>query len=204
MERPETSKRNRENNEKVIEGNAKVKKRSASRKMLGALIPEDAVDLKEYVFEEVIVPIIQNGLYDIAVGWLGVLFGRGRSPSYSGRRMDSRPSYRDYYETRGSGERRRNDYRPSYTRREPPRRGAFDYDTIQFENFTEADKVLNRMRDQIATYGNVSVLEYFDFAGLTCEYTAKDFGWINLDRAKVVWDRDGWIIDGLPRALPIE
>lgn len=189
--------------EKVIEGSAKVRKRSKSQKLLDTIVPEDMYDVRSYVIQDVIAPIIQNCLYEIGVGALGSIFGRGKPSS---PRMSSRPSYRDYYDSRGRREARdiRDYSRSSRYYEERPRRGTYDYDTICFDTYTEADKVLERMRDQIATYGNVSVLEYFDFAGLSCDYTARDYIWEDLRRAKVVWDRDGWIIEGLPRPLPIK
>lgn len=197
----EPSKQDRGKSEKVIEGSAKVRKRSRSQKLMEAFLPEDMYDVKSYVLQDVIAPIIQNSMYDIAVGWLSAIFGRRSSPV--GR--SSRPSYRDYYDDRER--RRERDYSRAsrYPQQSAPvRRRTFDYETIIFDTYSEADKVLERMRDQVATYGNVSILEYFDFAGLSCDYTARDYVFEDLRRAKVVWDRDGWIIDGLPRPVPMD
>ena len=199
---PRDPNKDREKAEKIIDGTAKVRKRTKSQKLMDAVLPEDIFDVKEYVIRDVVAPIIQNSLYDIAVGWLSAIFGR-RSAPMGGRA--SRPSYRDYYDDRDR--RRPRDYsrESRYSQRDySPRRRTFDYETIVFDTYTEADKVLERMRDQVVTYGNVSILEMFDFAGLSCDYTAKDFGWEDLRRAKVVWDRDGWVIDGLSRPLPID
>lgn len=197
------SEQERERGGKVIEGSAKVRKRSKSQKFLDTLVPEDMYDVRSYVIQDVIAPIIQNCLYEIGVGALGSIFGRGKPSS---PRSSSRASYRDYYDIRGRREAREiRDYsRSSRYYDEPIRRRTYEYDTICFDTYTEADKVLERMRDQVATYGNVSVLEYFDFAGVSCDYTARDWVMEDLRRAKVVWDRDGWIIEGLPRPVPIK
>ena len=197
---PRDQRDERKKAEKVIDGSAKVRKRTKSQKLVETFLPDDMYDIRTYVIQDVIAPIIKNSLYDMAIGWLSAIFGRSASPS----RGSSRPSYRDYYDERER--RRERDYSRSsrYSQNDQPRRRTFDYETIVFDTYTEADKVLERMRDQLATYGNVSILEYFDFAGLSCDYTAKDYGWEDLRRAKVVWDRDGWVIDGLGRPIPIK
>lgn len=197
---PRDQRDERKKAEKVIDGSAKVRKRTKSQKLVETFLPDDMYDIRTYVIQDVIAPIIKNSLYDMAIGWLSAIFGR----SVSSSRSSSRPSYRDYYDERER--RRERDYSRSsrYPQNDQPRRRTFDYETIVFDTYTEADKVLERMRDQLATYGNVSILEYFDFAGLSCDYTAKDYGWEDLRRAKVVWDRDGWVIDGLGRPIPIK
>ena len=185
---------------KVIDGSAKVRKRSRSQKIADTFLPDDMYDIRSYIIQDVVAPIIKNSLYDMAVGWLSAIFGRGVSPA----KREPRPSYRDYYDDQER--RRERDYSRAsrYPRETYQRRRTFDYETIIFDTYTEADKVLERMRDQEETYGNVSVLEYFDFAGLSCDYTARDFVFKDLRRAKVVWDRDGWVIDGLPRPVPMD
>lgn len=188
--------------EKVISGTAKVTKRKKSRKILDSFVSEDLPEVRNYIWDDVVAPIIRSCLYDIGVGALSSVFGRGSGGNYgryggNGRYGgDTRVSYRQYYDN-GPRDRRKDD---RYYRR-----GVYDYDELSFDTYAEADKVLGRMLDQISAYGNVSVLEMYDFSGLSCDYTAKDYGWVNLRRAVVRQGRDGrWYIEGLPKAMPID
>lgn len=173
--------------EKIISGSAKSKKKSGLQKITNVLVPEDVNDVKSYIFEDIVVPAVKDIILDAVRAFLGVN-GNSRGKSSSA----SKVSYRKYYDDRerrdsGSGNRTRSGY---------------EYDDIILDNRGEAEDVLSRMDELIATYGVVSVADFYDLVGITGNYTDNKYGWSDIRNASVVRVRDGYMIK-LPKALPL-
>ncbi len=175
--------------EKVVSGEAKTRKKSEVKKFANIFIPEDVENVKRYILMDIIVPGVKNAIADaISI----MLFGEaGR---IGGRRdKGSRISYQKCFEDR-------RDDRRDFGR---PRTAGFEYDDIIFETYGDASLVLDQMESAIANYGLVSVADLYDLAGVTCRsYTANKYGWTDIRAAKVVRDRDGYILQ-LPRTVQI-
>ena len=72
-----------------------------------------------------------------------------------------------------------------------------------FESRGEAEEVLTRMDELLSTYGVVSIADLYDLAGLTCPYTANNYGWTDIHTAQIVRIRDGYVIN-MPRVMPLD
>ena len=70
------------------------------------------------------------------------------------------------------------------------------------DNRGEAEDVLSRMDELVATYGLVSVADFYDLVGITGNWTDNKYGWTDIRSANVVHVREGYIIK-LPKALPL-
>lgn len=177
--------------EKVVSGGAKTRKKSEVKKLANVFVPEDAENVKSYILMDVIVPGIKNAIADVVsimlFGEAGRLGGR--------REKGSRVSYQKYYDDR-------RDDRRSYGR--PRAAAGFEFDDIIFETRGDADLVLDQMESAIDQYRMVSVADLYDLAGITCRsYTANKYGWTDLQAAKVIRTRDGYILQ-LPRTVQID
>ena len=177
--------------EKVVTGSVKAKKKSDIQKLTDVFVSEDVSNVKSYILMDVLVPAIKKAISDIVTNGIDmILYGEsGRTKKNS---PASKVSYRSYYER----ERDRRDDRPK------PRSG-YDCDEYIIESRGEAEDVLSRMDDMIATYGVVSAADFYDMVGVSCEYTANNYGWTNIRNAQVVRVRDGGYVIKLPRAMPI-
>lgn len=175
--------------EKVVTCAAKTRKKSEVRKLANIFVPEDTENVKSYILTDVIIPGIKNAIADVVSI---MLFGdSGRIGSKKDGR--SRIAYQKYYDDR-------RDDRREYGR---PRAVGFDYDDIVFESRGDADLVLDQLESAIANYGIASVADLYDLAGITCRnYTANRYGWTDIQSAKVVRVREGYILQ-LPRAVQI-
>lgn len=176
--------------DKVIRGGATVKPKSAARKFTDVFISEDVSSVKSYIFRDVIVPAAKKLVTDIVQDGIEmILYGNSRrGERRSGFRADN-ISYNKYYDR----DRRRSDssrYTPSY-------------DNIQFDYRDDAEAVLDRMTECIEAYGQVTVGDLYDTVGITGSHTDERYGWIKLGNARVVRDRDKFVLD-LPKPLPIE
>ena len=174
----------------VAKGSVKTKKKSGFRKLVDAFIQEDATTVKNYIWNEVLVPAVKKTFSDTVTNALDMfLWGKngGRRPRSNAERI----SYRSYYD------------RPSASPRESERRRSYDYDDVILDSREEADEVLARMDELLTDYKMVSVADFYDLVGITGKTTDNRYGWTDLRSASVIRDRDGYLIK-LPRAEALE
>lgn len=181
--------------DKVVTGSVKTKKKSDARKVADIFVSEDISNVKSYIFMDVLVPAIKKAISDIVTNGVDMILygesGRSRKNSSSSAKI----SYRSYYDDKNSN---RNDRRDGY-------RSAsnFDYDDIVFDNRGDAEMVLTSMDDIIGRYGFVSVGDLYDLANITTtNYMVNRYGWTSVSTARVVANRDGYVLK-LPKALPL-
>lgn len=177
--------------EKVVRGKVKTQKNN-KRKLADLFISEDAGNVKNYIFLDVIIPAVKKAIYDLVVGALDMSLYGGRGGS--GKRSTAdRVSYRDYNSVS------RRDTRSYESARTT---SGYSYDDIVLETRGEAEAVLSRMDEIMEEYEIVRVADLYDLVGITGEHTDNKYGWTNIRNAKIVRVRDGWKIE-MPRALPI-
>lgn len=178
--------------EKVVTGNVQVKKKTELAKIADAFIAEDPKSVGSSLISDVVIPGIVNLLEDLVVKGVRMLL-RGDAGRSSSKRdsIAGKVSYRKYYDER--------DERPSGR----VNRAVYEYDKIVIPDRAEAIEVLERLKDQLETYGEVSVGDLYDVIGVTCDFTAYNYGWVNLHNAEVVRASGGYVIK-LPKVLPLK
>lgn len=177
--------------EKVVNGVVKSKKKSEIQKFADIFISEDVSNVKSYIFVDVLIPAIKKAIKDVVTNGIDMLLYGETGHSKNGSAA-SKVSYRSYYD--------RDTDRRSYSSNRT--RTGYDYDDIILDNRGEAEEVLSRMDELIATYGLVSVADFYDLVGVTSNYTDNKYGWTDIRNATVVRMRDGYAIK-LPKALPL-
>ncbi len=175
--------------EKIISGNARAKKKSEFSKFADVFVSEDAGNVKSYILMEVLVPAVKKAVSDIVTNGIDMLL-YGETGVHKRNGASSKVSYRSYYD--------RSNRSSSNSRT----RNGYSYDDIILDNRGEAEEVLSRMDEIVATYGTVSVADLYDLVGITGAYTDNKYGWTDIRSASVVRVRDGYMIK-LPRALPL-
>lgn len=176
--------------EKVVTGPVKVRKKSEAKKLADIFISEDAGNVKNYIFMDVLIPAVKKAISDIVTNGIDmILYGEtGRSRRSSG---GSRVSYRDYSARPGD----RRDYRAVSM--------PYDYDEIVLPDRGKAQEVLDTLEDIIAKYDVARVADFYELVGITPRHTDNKYGWSDISMAKVMAVRDGYLIK-LPRALPLD
>lgn len=175
--------------EKIISGQARAKKKSEFSKFANVFVSEDAGNVKSYILMEVLVPAVKKAVSDIVTNGIDMLL-YGETGVHKRNGSSSKVSYRSYYDRSNRG--------TSSSRT----RNGYSYDDIILDNRGEAEEVLSRMDEIVATYGTVSVADLYDLVGITGAYTDNKYGWTDIRSASVVRVRDGYMIK-LPRALPL-
>ena len=178
--------------EKVISGTVRTQKKSELRKVVYIFISDVIHSVKNYIFDDVLVPAIKKAIDDIVSNGIHMLLYNG-DKRCSSRSTVSKVSYGGYFKSPNS----QTELKANSVR------SGFDYDTILFDNRGEAEAVLSAMDDIIDQYGIVSVLDMYDLAGYTTtNYAAQRYGWTDIHTASVARVSDGYVIR-LPRAMPI-
>ncbi len=177
--------------DKVVTGKVSIKKKSEGRKILEKIFPSAGSDLKTTLMDDVIFPMLKNGLWE-AVGRIlwpngdgpvrSSSFGGGTRINYSGF---SKPQARQHYIPAGSTV-------------------GFDYDRIAFETRGDAEAVLMALDENIDAYGFATVGAFYEAAGVTTNNAqVEKFCWRSIGDAKVAQVGGGWIIR-MPRPMPLD
>lgn len=175
--------------EKVISGNAKVRRKSPTRKLADVFLPEDVDDVKTYIIKDVIVPKVRDMLHDIGSEAWDSFWGIKRS---KGPTVASNISYQKYYGQNRGAQFSRNSTRSGY-----------QLDDVILDSRGEAEDVIARMDELMATYGIVSVADMYDLCGITSQYTDNKYGWTDIRSASVARIREGYVIR-MPKPMPID
>lgn len=175
--------------EKVVVNGARTRKNDV-RKLTDVFVSEDAKNVKQYIFMDVLVPTIKKAIVDIVSDGVNMIFFGGTSRGKSSS-MD-KISYKKYYD-------KKDGYRPSENSR-----ARFDYDDVVFDTRGEAEAALTQMDELIARYGAVTVGDLYDMAAISAPYTANRYGWMDVRNAQVVRLIGGGYVIKLPKAMPID
>lgn len=180
--------------EKVVTSPVRTKQKTGVQKLADLLLPEDVDSMKSYLIKGILIPAGKKVFSEIIDTFLYGSSGNTRKNTPA-----SKVSYRSYYDQQND----RNDRRDTVVSPKP--KTGFKYDEVVFDNRGEAEDVLSRMEEVIATYGMVSVGDFYDMVGIVDEnYTNEKYGWVNLHTASVIrLPRDGYMIK-LPKALPLD
>ena len=78
------------------------------------------------------------------------------------------------------------------------------YNEVVFDIEADAEKVLANAKAVLKTYGTVTVADIYELSGdiMSC-YTDGQYGWTNLDKAKVVKAENGYYVLHMPKSVKI-
>lgn len=174
----------------------KIKNKSGLSSFTDIFVAQDFKTVSSFVIERVIVPSLQR----LAVETInslarGIFMGEGSIASYnsSGRSPANYVSYNSMYE---SGQ-------PKAIVSNKKTSGDHQFAELTFDNYGEAQLVLDAMDECLADSGVVTIADMYSFAEVSCPYTGNYYGWTNISNAKIVADSDGYWIK-LPKARPIK
>lgn len=181
------------NVQKVVSGVAKVKKKSEIRKFAENFISEDAPSVGSYLFTDVIVPGIVKIITDSFKDGVDIIF-KGASSRGSRNTGNYTGNYVSY----------NNFSKPNNVNRQTVgSKSAHSPSDITLQTRSDAEAVLNQMRDILHTYGAVTVADLYESCDITHSFTDVKYGWTDLRNAEVARDGAGWYIK-FPNAYPLD
>lgn len=179
--------------EKVIDGSAIVKKKSAFTKFKETFTGDDARSVGQYVFFDLVVPQIKSTLSDVvSQGFERLLFGDNSRGGRTYRNSRDR-SYTPYNRMYRGSDADREERRP----REISNRGRANhsFEEIILESRNEAEQVLDALTERIRAYDIATVSDLYDAIGQSWTYQDSMWGWKSLSDSRVIRVREGHSLD---------
>lgn len=188
----------------AVVSSVSVKKKSELSKIVSNFVAEEAANIKNKTVNDIIIPTIRDTIWSVFTSSLEMLlyggasrFGRdsGHSGSYASPYFN--------YSTKKSRDRDRDRDRVA----EPRSSNRLDPDEIVFRTYSDAESVLDLLKDDVEEYGLARMLDFYDLANCAgkAPHTAHRYGWTSLERAEIVRLRGGagYVIK-FPKAMAVE
>lgn len=178
---------------KVVTGAVTTKKKSEVRKIADTFIAEDAGSVWNHLLHEMVIPMAKDFMISFGQTFIERMIGGnsrgGRTNTYSN------PQYTQYSSISTNNNIRYAQPSTMTTR--------FDYEDISFTYMSDANAVLDQLDSFTRRYGMARVSDLYDLCGLTAPPTAHNYGWMNLNRARVIQVRGGFALE-LPKASMLD
>lgn len=168
------------------------RERTLGQKFKDTFIMEETGSIASYILQDVIGPSIKDMLFTVVTGSLsmalfGTVKGVGRSNGLGGKVTQ----YDRMYDRAWADRNRR------------AAKAQHRFEDLAFDDKYEADTVLEAMRDMVDEYGQCSVADMYELAGVSSDPIDRKWGWTNLRTASVMYSRGQYVID-LPKTKPVE
>jgi hypothetical protein len=182
----------------VISGTAVERKEPLRKKFLTAYAGDSAQSVGQYLLLEVVVPGTKNIIADLVTQGINrILYGSASRPggnigSVVGSRVTS--GYGKFFNGGGQSQQ---------VPLSQQARATHSFNEIIFQTRSDAEMVIDSLRDLIENYGNAKVVDLYTAANISSEFTDQKYGWTNLTRASVIQIREGYLLDlPKPEVLP--
>lgn len=178
-----------------VEG-VKLVKRPASKRFFDSMIAESPKVIMGRVASEVLIPRFKAGLEEMGNAFLaGVLWGNGtnRPISQVVKGTVIRGGHTNYQGVSSMGQDPR-----QLARAAASRTSTGNYQDILCDTQQRAEQILASLYDRLNEYRVVTVGDLYDEAGITAQISDSGYGWTSLEGARIVHQRDGYVL-ALPR-----
>lgn len=189
---------------KVVDGEVVRRKKPFGKRLKEMLVGGDGPTVWEYVMVDIFIPGIRDMFADIVTGGIErALYGESRSAHRRGGARFANPPGRVNYNGFASapvGRAPVQDPRPSLSRRA---RAAHDFEEILFPSRPDAEMVLDGLYAMLDQYQAVTLMHFYDLAGISSNYTDERYGWTDLLGTRIEHTRHGYLIN-LPPPILLE
>lgn len=182
----------------VVSGKSKPVPKSIWSKVFVGIKPTSGQTMKEFIFDEIVTPLIQRAVVEGVTGAINFLV---KGDAYADRKDIQKfgKSYINYNGISSGKPNGGNNYVYS------GKNTGMDIENVWFESRADAQRVLDEMNGAIAQYDILTVNGFYDIIGRTSiiDPSNERFGWSDLRNTYVTASRGGWVLH-LPRPLPID
>lgn len=171
-----------------------VKEKTFVEKIFSNIVHDSVSDIRRYIVDDVIIPAIVDGMYNVAIATVETIFGRSASSSLRRASTKSKISYGNMYES---------SYRDT-SRSARSLGSGFDFSKITFSTRPKAEDVLRSMDDILEAGMPVSVADFCKLSNVDdWVYPYENYGWTDLSTTRVVRTLAGDYILTLPKPRPL-
>lgn len=177
--------------EKVTTGKVTVRQQTDIQKVASAFLAEDLATVKERIINDYAIPMLKNGIWSIFSSALSLMiFGEDRSRSQSSNYVRSSSNSYDRY------------YSNSNRSQSANQRVIPNWQNLTSDSRADMEEILEQMWEAIREYGQVSIGDLYDLAGMTCNFTDNKYGWKDLTSAYIKNVPGGYSIV-FPKPVPL-
>ena len=177
----------------VVTGNVEVNEKPS--------VWSDVADIFGGLWKDVLKPSLKKtALEFINIGAERAIYRNDEDYDYDGHYYSRRRDYnsisrRNSSQYRGSSNRSRSAGKP---------RSRYDVDEVIFDNYADAEAVIDVLSEQLDRYDQVSIGEYYSACDLSPQSTDFNRGWYDLRGVEIVKaGRGQWTIE-FPKAVPLD
>lgn len=188
-----------------VTANARVKNNAGSKRLAEAFLAEDVENAKSYIFWDVIIPTLKDGIGLTLHSAVDAIFGGGSRRGGYGRTSYGNSSNHVNYSKISSVSAN------SSRAREDRSYNVYSFDDIEIDDSGVANLILDDLNDICDEYGSCSVNDYFEVVkqyirGIRIDSTAQDndYGWTSLRAARVERAGRGMYYIKFPRVRPLK
>lgn len=180
--------------EKIIEGEATVRKPSRRSRLRQSFIAGDASSVSEHVFWNLLIPAAKDALSDMGSTFIDMMiYGEKRNRPGPGQPV-SGPGSTSRINYGGISTGSRLVLGPAQNNPVVEHHRRFNPNEIIVPTRAEAEGIITKMFEVLEKYHAVSVADLYAMIGVTPDYPDYKFGWSNLDSADVKRVRDGVLL----------
>ncbi len=176
---------------KAAVAQGKLKEDTVVEKGVKRFFGGDPKDVLMYMLTDVLVPALKDTFVDMVVGGTKrMVYGMGAS--------DYRPSSPRLVRCDNPSYSQNTNYNAMSSNRrviDSTVRERHDFSKVVFLDRPAAESVLTAMNDYIQQYGVVRVKDFYEFAGITAEYTDQNWGWHDIRGSRVRSIYGGYIVE---------
>lgn len=191
----EGARKERPPNEKVVNG-VVTRRKSSGNGVIGFIISEVLIPSSKKLLSDIVTQgfdmigdAVQQGIHRKMFGDSMPLPRSGSRSGYTSYNRVNRPSVG--VSTYGNREISRHS------------RANHNFDEIILSDRTEAEEVIERLRDLVDRFEQATVNDLYEIIGIEGSFTDDKWGWTNLRRAGIRAIRGGYLLD-LPRTEALE
>ena len=182
----------------VSKDEIKMRKKNPIKRFMDIFSMTDSAEVKAYVVNDVLIPLVKNGLYELISSALQMKFFGQVKPAgttSASNALGSRIKYDGYFISSAQD-------RPKPKTEHS--RSVYAYENIGFTDQKKAVMILDQMLEWGRTYGVVPVSKFYELVGETINDVDWTFGWTDLRKAQVIGDQISGYFLSLPKAKPLD
>lgn len=183
---------------RITSATAEQRKRGLGRKFKETIVEGSLRDTAEYMVTDIVVPAVQDLLYDTLEGGLRRMI-HGESNTTRGRHSAAN-SYSNVGRVNYQGMSTKPPTAAPSSNRMISRRSRTrqDFAEIVIDSRREADEVLEQMYEFLSRFGVVYVADLYALTGIQGSHVDYKWGWTSLQGSKVARMRDGRFLLDIP------
>ena len=178
-----------------LNGKVKLNKDGEGKKFLKLFFAGSFIDALKYGFINVMVPYTKDIICKTGTNIIN-FWVNGDKPANTDTRGVNRVSYWN-----GPGVQKPSYANPGVVK---SNNSIYNIGQLYFDDRGDAEAVLLKLRENLATYSVATVADLYEISGEKYNFTDYDYGWRNLDSARVLRTVDGKYIIDLPKVTPIK